>query len=412
MGAFPDLYKYFCQRYRTLVRDSGFIGVVLPRTAFNTKGSEDFRQWLYVGSATRRIDFLLNKGRWIFDSEPRYSIALVVAERSLPNPAHRIEVAGTATSPTEWGQQASTAGVRLAREAFGPGRETPMLRSQDEADLLAKLRTGHRFPLGPSGRWSCFPVQGDVNETKDRQFWRGEMHGNPLWKGESFDQYRPSGAGERTCPVTDELLKKARKSRPGMKSLVASNTAIALRRKAVLTELDRARVAFRDVTNRTNSRTILACLVPPTVILTNKAPYLTFVNGGPKEQAACLGVMNSLTFDWQARRFIEINANFFLLEGFHLPNLNDAHFNAISHAAARLSALDDRFADFAAATAVEYGPLSPTERTRLRVEIDARVARAWKLTRADLEVIFRDFTESAVTPAYRAALVDRLEQLT
>ena len=119
-----------------------------------------------------------------------------------------------------------------------------------------------------------------------------------------------------------------------------------------------------------------------------------------------------LAFDWQARRFIEINVNFFLLEGLHLPNLDAADFNAISHAAARLSAVDDRFADFASATGVEFGPLSPTERTRLRVEIDARVARAWNLTRADLDVIFRDFTENAVTPAYRAALVDRLEQLT
>ena len=40
MGGDPDLYKYFCQRYRSLVRKSGFVGVVLPRTAFNAKGSE------------------------------------------------------------------------------------------------------------------------------------------------------------------------------------------------------------------------------------------------------------------------------------------------------------------------------------------------------------------------------------
>ena len=412
MGAFPDLYKYFCQRYRTLVRDSGFIGVVLPRTAFNTKGSEGFRQWLFVGSATRRVDFLMNKKRWIFDTHPQYSIALVVAERASPGPAHRIEVAGTATSPTEWGRQATTAGVRLAPTAFGPGRETPMLRSQDEADVLAKLRTGHRFPLGAGGRWSCFPVQGDLNETHDRRFWRGEVYGNPLWKGESFDQYQPSGAGERTCPITDQLLKKARKSRPGMKSLVASDTPVALRRKAVLTELDRARVAFRDVARSTDSRTIRACLVPPDVLLTNKAPYLAFVKGGPKEQAACLGLMNSLPFDWQARRFIEINANFFLLEGFHLPKLDDADFNGIAQVAARLSAVDYRFDDFAWATGVDYGLLDAGERSQLRVDIDARVARAWNLTPADLDVIFRDFTEDAVTPAYRSALTDRLEQLT
>ena len=102
MGGDPDLYKYFCQRYRALVRETGFVGVVLPRTAFNAKGSEGFREWLYVGSATHRIDFLLNNKRWIFDTHPQYSIALVVVERSPPTADHHIEVAGTAESPSEW----------------------------------------------------------------------------------------------------------------------------------------------------------------------------------------------------------------------------------------------------------------------------------------------------------------------
>ncbi len=410
MGGDPDLYKYFCQRYRSLVRQTGFIGVVLPRTAFNTKGSEGFRKWLYVGSAAHRIDFLLNRGRWIFDSEPRYSIALVVAERTSPTAGHRIEVAGTATTLIEWTQQASSDGVRLTTSAFGPGRETPMLRSQDEADLLARLRGGNRFPLGAGGRWSCFPVA-ELHETNDKRFWRDHTAGQPLWKGESFDQYHPSGKGERACPITDQLLKKVRKPRPGSHSLISSRVPLALRKKAVLTELTRARVAFRDVTNRTNSRTILACLVPPGVFLTNKAPYLAFVEGDLINQAACLGIMNSLPFDWQARRFIEINVNFFLLEGLYVPDLDDTDFRAISQAAARLSAVDDRFSDFASAVGVEYGPMDPTERKRLRVEIDARIARAWLLPPTDLSVMFRDFTEDAVTPAYRAALVERLEAL-
>ena len=407
MGGDPDLYKYFCQRYRSLVRDSGFIGVVLPRTAFNTKGSEGFREWLYVGSVAHRIDFLLNRSRWIFDSEPRYSIALVVAERASPGRAHRIEVAGTAKSPTEWSQQASAEGVRLTTSAFGPGGETPLLRSQEEADLLARLRTGQRFPHGAGGRWRCFSVA-ELHETHDRHFWRDKTHGKPLWKGESFDQYDPNGAGERSCPVTDRLLKKVRKPRPGSQSLLAPVFPVKLRSQSVLDELERARVAYRLITNRTNSRTIIASLVPPEVFLTNAAPYLAFVAGDPSAQAACLGIMNSLAFDWQARRFIEINVNFFLLEGLYLPDLNDDDFDGIAQAAARLSAVDDRFAAFAEATGADYGPL---DRTELRVDIDARVARAWNLTAADLDVIFRDFTEDAVTPAYRSALIDRLEQL-
>ena len=409
-GGDPDLYKYFCQRYRALVRETGFIGVVLPRTTFNTQGSEGFREWLYVGSTAHRIDFLRNRRRWIFDTHPQYAMALVVAERSSPTASHRVEVAGIATNAVEWAQQASSDGVRLTTDAFGPGRETPVLRSQEEADLLAKLHVGSRFPLGANGRWLCFPVA-ELHESQDKRFWRDQLEGRPLWKGESFDQYEPSGAGERACPVTEQLLKKVRKPRPGSRSLVASQAPLEVRKKAVLAELDRARIAFRDVARSDDSRTIRASLVPPGVFLTNTAPYLAFIDGDPMDQAACLGIMNSLPFDWQARRFIEIHANFFLLELLYLPDLDDADFRAISQAAARLSAVDDRFADFAEATGVDYGPLDPADRSELRVDIDARVARAWNLTTGDLKVIFRDFTEDAVTPVYRAALVERFRDL-
>ena len=272
-----------------------------------------------------------------------------------------------------------------------------------------------RRPTRGSG---AFPVR-ELDETNDKRFWQGGTSGTegeagtaPLWKGESFDQYDPSGVGERTCRVTPELLRKVRKPRPGHGSLLAKNITVQVRRQAVLAELERARVAFRDVARSTDSRTIRACLVPPSVFLTNKAPYLAFVDGEPVDQAACLGIMNSLPFDWQARRFVEINVNFFLLEGLCLPNLTDTDFRAVSQAGARLSAVDDRFADFAAATGVTYGPLDPADRKRLRVDIDARVARAWDLSAADLHVIFRDFTEDAVTSAYRTALIERLEQLT
>ena len=128
-------------------------------------------------------------------------------------------------------------------------------------------------------------------------------------------------------------------------------------------------------------------------------------------RAACLGIMNSLPFDWQARRFIELNVNFFLLEGFYVPSLTDDDYAKIARAAARLSAVDDRFADFARETGVECGPLFDPDRADLRLEIDARVARAWDLTPDDLQVIYQDFTPNALPPAYRSRLSERLTEL-
>lgn len=402
----PDLYKLFCQRYRMLLREGGRLGVVLPRSTFAAKGSEGFRAWLFEKNTCERLDFLLNNKLWLFDTHPQYTVALVSARTLAPAKEHRISVAGTAESLAAWEVQSASPGIALAPAMFGAGWTVPLLRDEAEAAVLAKMNQGTLFPLG-AGRWRCFAVA-ELHETNDRKLWEGAAEGRPLWKGESFEQYDPHGAEARFIPDSPALVKKVRKPNPGAGSLLADQVKKQARVEAVERELARARVAFRDVSRATDSRTVRACLVPPGVLLTNKAPYLTFVDGAPREQAACLGIMNSLPFDWQSRRFVEINLNFFILEALTVPSLTDEDFDAIAAAAARLSCVDERFAAFAAAAGVECGPLDDDETVRLRVEIDARVARAWMLTADDLAVIFSDFTTDAVSPAYRQALLDRL----
>lgn len=404
----PDVYKYFCQRYRQLLREDGRIGVVLPRSAFLAKGSAGFREWLFDEAAPRRLDFLLNAGRWAFDAEPRYTVALLAAERRAPKRDEDFEVAGVAASAAEFAAQAESPGLVVRREALGPDLEVPLLPTQEAADLLAKLRTGEPFPHG-CRRWRCFPTA-EFHETNDSSLWEGAADGWPLWKGESFDQFDPHGAEARTCPPSKEALAKAAKPRPGSGSLLSGEVPVGARREAVARTVGRARVAFRDVTRATDSRTVRACLVPPEHFLLNSAPYLAFIDDDPRAEAACLALMNSLAFDWQARRFVETHVNFFILEGLRLPDLDDATFDALATAAARLSCTDERFADFAAATDVECVQLSDEERTHLRVEIDAQVARVWDLTPDELEVIFEDFTTDAVPEDYRQAVRDRFAE--
>lgn len=206
-------------------------------------------------------------------------------------------------------------------------------------------------------------------------------------------------------------MNTARKTRPGNGSLVGQRVRVTERASALARTIESARVAFRDVTRATDSRTVRACLVPPKHFLTNKAPYLTFIDDDPRSEAACLAILNSLPFDWQARRFVEISLNFFILEGLRIPNLDDRTFNALGTAAARLSCPDERFAGFAAATGVEVGPLDDEERTALRADIDARVARAWDLTSDELDVVFADFTLDAVPMAYRDRVRTRFAEL-
>jgi hypothetical protein len=102
---------------------------------------------------------------------------------------------------------------------------------------------------------------------------------------------------------------------------------------------------------------------------------------------------------------------FFILEGLVVPHLDDGDLAAVAASAARLSCADERFAELAGAVGVEVGPLPGDERERLRVEIDARVARAWSLTAEDLDVLLADLTLDAVPPGHRRRLAERLAEL-
>jgi hypothetical protein len=377
--------------------------------AFLAKGSAEFRRWLFDETTVERLDFLLNGKRWMFDTHEQYTVSLVIANAAAAPAGHRLAVAGVADSLSGFASQSAGEGLLLNQAALGPLREVPLLPTQAAADLLGKLRSGSPFPLG-AGRWTAVPVA-EFHETNDRSLWDGQTEGWALWKGESFDQYDPHGQGARWCPPSDDAIAKAHKPNPGKGSLVAETVPRPTRVAAVEAEVGRARVAFRATANRLNWRSVIACLTPPQTFLTNKAPYLAFIDDDNRARASALAVLNALAFDWQARRFVERDLSYFILEGLRVPTLDDDAYESIASAAARLSSIDERFAEFAAATGVEIGPLDTEERDRLRAEIDARIAQAWALEAADLETIFADFSIDAIPEAYRQLVRDRFAEL-
>lgn len=398
----PDLYKFFCQRYRTLLTDGGRLGVVLPRSAFLAAGSRGFREWLFGSNRVERLDFLLNKARWAFDAEPRYTVALLVAAAGTPGTDHLVEVAGVAESAKEFEVQSRPLGILLSRAAMGTNDEVPLLPSQAAEPILARMRNAEDFPHG-GGRWRCFPTR-EFDETDDKRLWRDKTSGWPLWKGESFDQYDPHGAESRWCPPTEQAMKKALKSRPGSESLLATEVDLNTRRAAHHAEVGQVRLGFRDVTNRKNTRTVIASLIPAQTFLLNSIRWLVFVEGGHRERVACCAVMNSLPFDWQARRFVETHLSYFIVELLTVPSFTDTAYNELVTLGARLACPDERFAEVAEVCGTAVGPLADKERTALRARVDALVAHAYGLTVGEIDVVLADFTTNAVPPNHRETL--------
>ena len=140
-----DLYQLFCERYSHLLRPDGQLGVVLPRTAFLTEGTREFRQRLLSQNTVRRVDYLMNSGRWAFDMEPRYTVALLAGQRRAPAADARLHLSGPSASLQEFETATAGAGVSLPLAALGGAYLAPMVPSQQHADVWAKLRQGVPF---------------------------------------------------------------------------------------------------------------------------------------------------------------------------------------------------------------------------------------------------------------------------
>ena len=411
-----DLYKLFCERYSHLVRQEGRLGVVLPRTAFLAEGSKGFRQWLFGKTSVSTVDFLLNAGRWAFNMEPRYTVALLTSQRHTPTDQASFQVTGPSANLSDFLISARRQGVEVGVSSLSENRSLPLVPTQEHAIVLAKVRKGVPFSelqdstivRSAVGKESIHALQ-ELNETTHSYLFSHTL-GVPVWKGRSFDQYQPHGNEPAGFAKWDEVLSfvhlKRRRS-PVFKRMFPTDVLA----DPSTHPMNHCRIAFRDVTRSTDSRTVRACLIPPRVPLTNSAPYLVVAGWLPLSQASLLGVMNSTPFDWLARRYVETHLNFYVLNSLTFPPPDDTLWLRIGGLAARLSCVDERFAGFAAEAGVECGPLTEAQRNNMRAEIDGLVARAYGLTEDELRFIFTDFTENAVSPAYRRLVLEKFEGL-
>ncbi|MFH1219064.1 MAG: hypothetical protein V1694_01245 [Candidatus Eisenbacteria bacterium] len=402
----PDLYKAFCWRFWHLsAQDGGRIGVVLPRSALAAKGSTEFRVELFEHADNMDVTTLLNNRQWFFeDVHPQYTIGLVAFEKQKskrtpvalrgPYPSYQRYTDGIVKEPAvfygkeikEWNDTASL----------------PLLPTEESVEVFAQLRKSPRLDFDDGKSWRARPHTElhATNEKKcmdlksdkcPRGFW-------PVCKGESFDIWNPDSGTYYAWADPDVVIPylQAKRMHGGkLKSSPFSEFDPAWVRDPKTLPCLHARIAFRDVTNRTNRRTVIAALLPPKVFVTNKGPYLLWPRGSAKDQAFLVGILSSIPTDWYARRFVEISLNFFVFNPIPVPRPDEGDTlqrRAIA-LSGRLACPDERFAAWAKGVGVKAGPLEPDEKEDKIHELDAVVAHLYGLTEKHLIHIFETFHE-------------------
>jgi hypothetical protein len=403
-----DLYKAFVWRFWQLAAEQGgHIGVVLPRSALSALGSKEVRQAIFSGSAWVDIVSLSNRAGWVFmEAEHRYTMILLSARRGKAT-GKTIALRGPFDGRASWDEEAAQLPHRFAWEevsGWTSSASLPLLPSDRSIGVFTQIRAAPRLDLWQQGGWRARPVR-ELHATDDKprmKFLAERPSGFiPVYKGESFDIWDPDRGGGSYyawCkPDAIALHLQLRRLRSSMRSAESPFDGFSLEHLSDFRTLPhfRPRIAIRDVTNRTNTRTICVALIPPNVLLSNQANYFLWPSGDEMDEAFLLGVLSSVPADWYARRFVETHLSLFIVNSLPIPRplRSCKYWRRVVALAGRLACPDDRFTAWAQSVGVACGPLDPAEKCQMIEELDAVVARLYGLTDDQLVHIFDTFHE-------------------
>lgn len=292
----------------------------------------------------------------------------------------------------------------------------PLLPSPEAAEVFTKLRAHPRLDYEDGG-WQAKPIR-ELDATNDKKHMITQeeppVHAWPVYKGASFDLWNPD-TGEYYAwadpdYITDVLQAKRRNQQRNRRSAF---NAFPLEWASDSETLPcrHPRIAFRDISRATDTRTVRAALVQDELVLTNTAPYFVWPRGDATDEAYLLGVLASMPLDWYARRFVETHLNFHVINAFPIPrsDYDNPLRKEVVEVSGRLAAIDERFSDWAEEVGVTTGSVGSDERDDLISRLDAAVALLYGLHEEDLSVIYSTFHEgwnyeprlSAVLNQYR-----------
>ena len=174
------------------------------------------------------------------------------------------------------------------------------------------------------------------------------------------------------------------------------------------------RFGFRDIAASTNERAMICSFLPRQHFAGNtinlQQPFEFLVNGTDWEQVPTMsmpqqlyvcGVLNGFVVDWMLRQKITSHLNMFYVYQVPMPRDDTAGIaKLIIHRAARLICTTPEFDDLAQAVDLtpktsagraEYGATDPTERAKLRAELDGLVAHLYGLSEEEFTHILGTF---------------------
>jgi hypothetical protein len=340
---------------------------------------------------------------------------------------------------------------KVLAEYSPKARIFPEVASQAKVDVLSKILDYPSLSQEISNGWQAESLPEELNKTRDSdRFSQTEETGEyPVYGGVNIHQFQhnsiisdvveppfawsveesksPDKSAKRR--IREKRFNKGEPKRAiyerfggpesGKSQKQFVNDLLTEHRDEVLSEDDvlldctEYRIAYRDVANSKNERTMIAAVLPKEIVCVHTLQTLRPYNIVPetpdlaenplhsvydrvftdKELFVAAGLLNSIPFDYLMRSKVDRHIVKYKFEESQMPRLTkgDDWFEYIWRRAARLNCYGEAFAEMRERLDGIDPATAPEDRKRLRAEIDAAAFHAYGLDREETQFVLDDF---------------------
>lgn len=386
-----NLYKAFLEIAPHLVAQRGRIVALVPGAWSSDLGTRELRDLYLSHTAVEQWTSFENRERY-FPIDGRYKFGILAASVD-PAGTRALRTLGMADHVRQLDAPHVEIETHDLQAIGGPARLIPDLVDNDEAQLLAKIRGLGQPVFDSTTALGAIAYDRELDLTEDLK--RGRFDRLENWEATriSADTWT-TREGQALKPLIEGRM--VGQYDPTEKSWIAGRGRRAEWRYnnghrlaecqpqylAPPCQAHRERIALCDVTSATNRRTVLATWVPPTWPCGNTAPVLVFET--EHQALAALSILNSMVFDWQARRIVSgLHLNRFYLEAMSWPSIDDETVYELARHARALMALQPRVRELAGVGTLNS--LQTIDYVASHVAIEAIVADGYGLDSMDLQ---------------------------
>lgn len=396
-----DAYMLFAERGLAIAQ--GRLGFVLPSGFHANEGATGLRR-TYFGEERTLCCYSFENKKKLFEIHSSFKFAVVVAAQRQPGRELRCRFY---LHDAGWlFERADDLRYSLEFIERTGGDYLSLLELRSAADVaVASMCFAKAVPFGAALRDAGVVLSQEVNMTYDAERFSSAVSVHP---GDSrIPEIARHLLAQGYVPLHEGKTFHQFDDRWGNPPRYLLSLSAVHEKSEWLRAAQCFRLCCRAVASSTNERTVILAFVPPGALFGHSA--LAEKKAYARPSAAALSILamaNSHLFDWNVRQRSGANVSLFILNGCPLPPMTSRLDRFLAHAALRLATNHAGYAllwreqlgsTWREPSAPESWPVLSTElvRWQVRAEIDAVVAHAYGLDRAQYEHVLASFSHSS-----------------